>query len=1035
MIVWRVISKLSLSLIEREKFFMFNNNFAVTKQPNASPELDLQEQMRIKCTPSMYVVNNPRVQLQEPVLEYNYGDGRDYVSAVPDISNPKFNQEIANAGGLENVIQKYPYQQLKIDNNGKLAPVNQNLGYDPTITNAYHVMYHSNLNKQKQYQEEQRKKAAMEDIAPGSTTPNIFVPHYNRPGAIAKKLVDINDVANPKEEEMYGPSLFSLVDMGDKKEELYGYEKIEQAYHMEPEQVVADYRVLQENHIVYDPAQQETYMIDNNRIPEVIDVSNPTNVVFKHPNPDYNKAPEQIQQQQFQQANPGYNYYGQSIQPMVQYPQANQVGQTGYNYDNGINPNLFGWNRNDQAAPFGSTPTATPGLANLMLSVFNPETGKDEWVHSGGQPTQSNLVNFSDMNSAKGKITNNAAANNMRNPNIQYGGNVNTYNPYQARNNSLWFNTQSTYNNGFYTPNYYGAGSATPGKNPIQQTFSHLTDFDYKHGLGIKVAVRNGSEKVVTKRERDLKAFGHTPEPKRKLTYLEKLTQVPTVRVYTFKNEESDKEKEPIFWDKNSMQKYTEAMKKVIELKPTNEESAMMKDHPMKLSEEDKKMAEQIADHMEEWDEVYAALIRMYAEDDAPKNPAMSWMSQEHFYVFMRLARGRIKWLQRMDILDKSKNYHRDYRYLQIPLEMINPNDPNDKKYAYREEEHDYFELREVDKNGNVYHVVDHGEELPDDVRKAFLNDMNTQIKYRVEAMRIYEKSMWLIKEREGKKLNDQVDNDKSHKRSNSVCGYEIDGSNYGKDKTSENSSFNGMNYNYMSYGARMYYERQEQQRREHQKMVDNQKMVFRKAFGNSMTEKQFNDFWYGPQNNPDNQLDPVWKRQQELAAVTRANIATLSKAKPYPENSEEILNGYEIKKLREMDKGCMEGVTELKDYFDNFGYLVNLCEMDDSKQKQKEKGSILYRLNQRMKANIDYMKDNFGKGLNLMKDALGIDNDMLKKVSEDCYNCLAQDEDGNSYIDLTKNETWNANREEFIRLCNAGAQDPILPRYTPLPF
>ena len=120
-------------------------------QQLASMPADIQDQMRIAITPRHYVINNPKVQLQEPVLEYDYGDGRDFVSAVPNISDPSFNQTIADEGGLENVIKKYPYEQLKIDDNGRLAPVKPNLDYDPTITNAYHVMYHSNLNKQKQW--------------------------------------------------------------------------------------------------------------------------------------------------------------------------------------------------------------------------------------------------------------------------------------------------------------------------------------------------------------------------------------------------------------------------------------------------------------------------------------------------------------------------------------------------------------------------------------------------------------------------------------------------------------------------------------------------------------------------------------------------------------------------------------------------------------------------------------------------------------------------------------------------------------------
>ena len=74
-------------------------------QQQVSLPSDIQEQARISSTPKHYVINNPRVQLQEPVLEYNYGDGRDFVSAVPDISDPSFNQAIVDAGGLDKIIE------------------------------------------------------------------------------------------------------------------------------------------------------------------------------------------------------------------------------------------------------------------------------------------------------------------------------------------------------------------------------------------------------------------------------------------------------------------------------------------------------------------------------------------------------------------------------------------------------------------------------------------------------------------------------------------------------------------------------------------------------------------------------------------------------------------------------------------------------------------------------------------------------------------------------------------------------------------
>jgi hypothetical protein len=638
------------------------------------------------------------------------------------------------------------------------------------------------------------------------------------------------------------------------------------------------------------------------------------------------------------------------------------------------------------------------------------------------------------MNTAKAKLTNNVVANNMRNPNIQYGP---SSNPYQNRNNN-WFNNYNTYRGGsFYSYNpasYSGGICTTPGKNPIQTAFGRPTDFDYKHGLAIKVGVQKPG---YDKKEDNFRLYGRTPEPRRKLTYLEKLAQVPKVSFVRVKTNEKGEVPEDLIWDESYNTKSVEAIGKATQLLPTDEESALMKNHPLNLDEDDKMMAEQIADQMEEWDHFYAEVIRVYAEetndDTSPFKNVVSWMKQEHFDVLLRLARGHIKWLRSMEIKDKSRVYRKNYRYMKRPVELVHP-ETGHLKYPIRSKDH--YPLREVKRDGTVFHEVDNGEELSDDLWNAFFNDMNTQIRHRVETIRSYEQAMIVIKIREGMTINDakNVHND-SIKQGNSVCGYELDGSNYGKDKNTQSENSSWMNGNYMSYGARMYYERQEEIRREHQKMVDNQKMVFRKAFGNKMTEKQFNDFWYGPQNNPDNQLDPVWKRQQELAAATRANIELLSKAKPYPENADQILTQYELKKLREMDKGCMENTKTLKDYFDNFAYLASLIEQDNRKEEEKKKGGILYRLNQKMKANLGWLKEDMSRSVDLMKDVLGIDDDLLKKVSEDCYKCLSSDGDGNSYIDMTKSEEWNKKRKVFIQQCQLGTQDPMLARYTPLPF
>jgi hypothetical protein len=108
---------------------------------------------------------------------------------------------------------------------------------------------------------------------------------------------------------------------------------------------------------------------------------------------------------------------------------------------------------------------------------------------------------------------------------------------------------------------------------------------------------------------------------------------------------------------------------------------------------------------------------------------------------------------------------------------------------------------------------------------------------------------------------------------------------------------------------------------------------------------------------------------------------------------------------------------------------------MDDAKQKQKAGGGIIYKLNKKLKTTMGFVKENMEKTVDIMKDSLGIDSSILKKVTEDCFNCLSSDEDGNSYIDLTKDDNWNANRQTFIDKCCRGDQDPIRVRYTPLPF
>lgn len=353
----------------------FQNNYPIQNQttnniaqinPALDPNLVVPENfvasdMIRAMTPRNRVISNPKIAIQEPVFDYG-----DFTSAVPDPD--LFNQYLANES-LESLCARFPYQQLKVDDNGRLAMVNPNCGYNALFTNAFHVLFHlrqDKLNKQQQQynnnqiynqtpinttivQDQQvqqpipisfipndaftpeQKVQIIEQIVPGaSQQQNIFTPIYNRPGYVASKLVDLNSVASDNSNEVYTINADQLVEQNTEPAQMYGCEHLEGVFHMEKTPPPKyDYGIEYRNYV---QTGNEGFSFDYNSIPETIEIN--TNVPVQHPNPDYGKRNPFVgnnmngnipntypSQNPYQQMNNQMMQQPQQFQPQIQQPQ------------------------------------------------------------------------------------------------------------------------------------------------------------------------------------------------------------------------------------------------------------------------------------------------------------------------------------------------------------------------------------------------------------------------------------------------------------------------------------------------------------------------------------------------------------------------------------------------------------------------------------------------------------------------------------------------------------------------------------------
>lgn len=133
------------------------------------------------------------------------------------------------------------------------------------------------------------------------------------------------------------------------------------------------------------------------------------------------------------------------------------------------------------------------------------------------------------------------------------------------------------------------------------------------------------------------------------------------------------------------------------------------------------------------------------------------------------------------------------------------------------------------------------------------------------------------------------------------------------------------------------------------ERMRQNQYNFFRDACGGSLSDEQFDRWWYqaDPSSMPTNirtEEDLIRQRKQWRHNMGLRHREILDTFQPL---DHEKLRETRIQAInnavRDFDKGTMEGCTSLKDFFDRLGYLgVRMCEENIAKQRAADINSAL---------------------------------------------------------------------------------------------
>lgn len=91
--------------------------------------------------------SNP-VEPVEDLFGYTNMAGEDFIGIAPDIAIETWFNDLIAQYGLEQLVQMYPYQPMKVNKaTGIIEPINQDCTYNARLTNCFHVLYQRRRDK------------------------------------------------------------------------------------------------------------------------------------------------------------------------------------------------------------------------------------------------------------------------------------------------------------------------------------------------------------------------------------------------------------------------------------------------------------------------------------------------------------------------------------------------------------------------------------------------------------------------------------------------------------------------------------------------------------------------------------------------------------------------------------------------------------------------------------------------------------------------------------------------------------------------
>lgn len=267
----------------------------------------------------------------------------------------------------------------------------------------------------------------------------------------------------------------------------------------------------------------------------------------------------------------------------------------------------------------------------------------------------------------------------------------------------------------------------------------------------------------------------------------------------------------------------------------------------------------------------------------------------DEFYVFRDWCREKLAWYRYQERIHPENDYRLDYRYRPDPftirafgkvmVDMHKPNlDIQPKKY---------------DRDGKRIYTFDRGHDITDEEMDIFL--------MRAEMQR------------------DVIIRDGLAKKSYDYAVQLLDEENY--------NPFDPVSVRIHDIKVK-------------QRQQKDQYKFYKRAYRNLMSESQFDNWWFGYDNNPKVQLTPLQQRIRYVDRMTEMNMEMLrtnlvpidyvARAKAYNDAIE--------KSFREFDEGYIKKEDSLADCFDKLSYLmvrVNDLELEEQRKNRMVKNRM----------------------------------------------------------------------------------------------